>query len=84
MDFADRSQQIEERERADSLYRHAHTPAETPQCDAAGKRVCVVCLERLDRHRLTAVPQAVRCTECQGTHERLLKMRLTTRPQCGH
>jgi len=82
MDIADRAQQIEERERAEALARHAQAEVESPRRDAAGKRLCTDCRERLDRHRLMAAPQAVRCTECQGVHERLLKMRVATRPVC--
>lgn len=82
MDIADRAQELEERERAASVQRQAHSEEYSPLHNDAGRRLCVDCHERIDRQRLTAAPHAVRCCECQGLHERYLKTHLASRPVC--
>ena len=81
-DLADRAQEHEERERAAALARQAETHSEAPMLDADGHRLCTDCLEKIERQRLRAAPQAVRCCECQGRHERFLKTHLASRPVC--
>lgn len=68
-DDADRAQVIEMAERAEALRRARQPAAETPRIDALGHRLCVDCAEPIGSLRLAAVPNAVRCTECQIRRE---------------
>lgn len=68
MDDLDRAQQYEEMERAAALSRRVR-PAR-PKVDLRRARMCTDCDERIPTARLRAIPEAIRCAWCQGTHER--------------
>lgn len=67
-DDADRAQHYEEAERDAGIYAATHRPRETPLY-IDGARCCLGCEERLDKKRLRALPEAVRCLSCQDRHE---------------
>jgi len=72
-DAADRAQLREEEEREQALLRLARAwrrAAATMPLSVDGKRVCRDCLDPIDRKRLRAAPEALRCVECQALHER--------------
>lgn len=72
-DLVDRAQAREEAEREAALERardRAHEASRETPFEIEGRRVCLECFEPIDRRRLKANPQAVRCLECQTTQER--------------
>lgn len=69
-DIADRAGEIEEQQRESSLRARTGNVVELPRHDRNGKRICLDCEERLSQKRLRASPDAVRCVECQGLHEK--------------
>lgn len=75
MDIADRAGAVVDQFTSDSLARRAAAAAAARPHQAlvnseTGERVCLDCYEPIPVKRLTANPNAVRCTECQGDHER--------------
>lgn len=69
MDAADRAEQLESATRDEALARHRARRPETPLL-IDGERVCGSCFEAIEPRRLLAVPDAVRCTQCQEDVER--------------
>lgn len=69
MDAVDLAQAREAELRAEALYCAQRRPAETALVAADGRRLCLGCEDPIDRKRLKAHPQAVRCVECQQEHE---------------
>lgn len=69
-DAADRAQVREEEEREEALRRVRQRNVSIAPIEVNGKRVCMDCLDPIDRKRLRAAPEALRCVECQMLHER--------------
>lgn len=70
-DVLDKAGEVEQRDRDAALARQAAAgqEQETPFV-IEGRRVCLGCFEPIARGRLKANPQAVRCVECQVSHDR--------------
>ena len=65
------AQEVEKRQREEALARQAERAATREQpLLVGGKRVCPDCREQLDKKRLKAKPDAVRCVECQELKEK--------------
>ena len=73
-DIADQSQQTEAILIKQAFDRHKNA-VETvvQQTDEAGWPTCLDCGERINKARLSAVPTAARCAECQQDHERRVR-----------
>ena len=68
MDDADNAQQYIDREREASIARALAAQTEQP-LTVDGVHVCLDCHEPLDSRRLLALPNAVRCVNCQTERE---------------
>ena len=69
MDEIDAAQQIEDFDRALAL-KKALTHGKEEPLMIDGRRCCLDCEEPISEKRLTANPDAVRCTPCQARKER--------------
>ena len=69
MDDIDIAQQREQWDRELALKARGQRQDETPNYDETGKRLCLDCDMRIPTRRLQAVPNAVRCIDCQQLHE---------------
>lgn len=67
----DRASELEQWQRDQALAR-ARQQAISPSFAPAkrGKRLCRDCHDPIDKRRLSARPDAVRCTECQSYHDK--------------
>lgn len=68
-DIADKSSALEERQRQWALEDALRRPAEEPELNEAGKRICKECGITIAMMRLAVVPYAVRCMPCQEEFE---------------
>lgn len=73
-DIFDRASALEQQERDASIARRQEVAAahDTP-FEIEGVRVCADCFEPISKHRLEALPTAVRCIDCQELRERRLR-----------
>ncbi|MFT0861737.1 TraR/DksA C4-type zinc finger protein [Ancylobacter sp. G4_0304] len=69
MDDFDQAQRLEERQREDAL------AALALSMGGDGRKTCLACGEEIALERRMAVPNAVRCVECQQRVERYCKLR---------
>lgn len=73
MDVIDRANDYAERMTADAIARQAAGVTRHRQGlfdPETGERVCVDCYEPIPEKRIAARPDAIRCVECEGFHER--------------
>ncbi|EIJ33351.1 hypothetical protein [Thiothrix nivea] len=68
MDDLDRAQAIEEMQREQAL-QQVRRPAEEPETDASGNRVCLECGDIIPVLRFSLI-NAVRCVDCQSALEK--------------
>jgi DnaK suppressor protein len=73
MDFFDRAQETDQRFREQALRAHFGKKVDEPLYDDKGKRVCMDCEARIPQKRLKAMPDALRCLECQEKEERRMR-----------
>ncbi|MGL5668233.1 MAG: TraR/DksA family transcriptional regulator [Shewanella sp.] len=69
-DQFDRAQQLEQEFRDNALSNQLKHAVEQPDINSQGERCCLGCGFVIEAARLIAMPNAVRCVECQTAKER--------------
>jgi DnaK suppressor protein len=69
MDDIDRAQELQDLFRQKALESQQKRRAEPEQWIEDGTVLCIDCGLEIEAGRLAAIPNAARCTECQGYHE---------------
>lgn len=70
MDEIDQAQHQELLARDVAMAQHRARRGAPEPCVRDGVRVCLGCFEPIEPRRLRALPDAVRCTQCQDDFER--------------
>jgi DnaK suppressor protein len=70
MDDVDLAQDKQEMFRMQALRTHFTKQIDEPRYDNEGKRICLRCGTRILQAQLKALPDALRCLECQEKLER--------------